>query len=103
MGGTIEYSISITRGTNTNQPNGGTLTATISRLDEVPTGAYVTSATLYIERMQCYTSKNARLRIGDYGTTSSFSSDSATHSDTVSASISDAILGVDSETITLTV
>lgn len=83
----VTYTITLNSGTNTDLPSGGVLTGYISSNgDSIPTGAYVVSASLYVSAMKCYTSRNARLQIGGYGTTSSFASNSSTHGESVSAS-----------------
>lgn len=99
----VTFNIQINSGTQTDLPNGRTLSAYIYPNGSFPTGAYVTNATLYVSNFRCYTGSNARLQLGPYGTTSSFSKNESEHSETVSVSLSNSIVGVTGENITLTV
>ena len=89
---TITYHISLNSGTNTDHKNGATLSAYISRTaGSSQAGAYVTSASLYVSDMRCYTGRNAMIELGSYGKTSSFTQNSATHSETVNISLNSGI------------
>lgn len=63
----------------------------------------MTSASLYLSSIKTYSTRGTYLSLGGYGTTSTLSTNDATHSDTVSAYLDDSILSFSGGNIPITV
>ena len=99
----ISYSLSSFTKTNTDMPAGTTFTATAS--GSTVSGAYITSGTLYLSSIRTYSAAGyLTFSFGSgSGTTANFSSNSATHSETVSLTgYSNALLTAGSGTVSFT-
>lgn len=99
----ISYSLSSFTKTNTDMPAGTTFTAAAS--GATVSGAYITSGTLYLSSIRTYSGAGyLDFSLGSgTGSTGTFSSNSSTHSDTVSLSgYSNALLTAGSGTVSFT-
>ena len=82
----VSYALSSFSKTNTDLASGATFTASAS--GSAVSGAYITSATLYLSSIRTYSSAGylTFTRGSGSGTTGNFSSNSSTHSETVTLS-----------------
>ena len=99
----ISYSLSSFTKTNTDMPAGTTFTAAAS--GATVSGAYITSGTLYLSSIRTYTSVGyLDFSLGSgTGSTGTFSSNSSTHSETVTLTgYSNALLTAGSGTVSFT-
>ncbi len=99
----VSYALSSFSKTNTDLASGATFTASAS--GSAVSGAYITSATLYLSSIRTYSSAGylTFTRGSGSGTTGNFSSNSSTHSETVTlTSYSDALLTAGGGTVSFT-